>query len=277
VVVGAVQMASCFGPAYEYAFIVDCDLRKRKIRDKVPITYVTSEPYIGHLGLGGVGDSKSMLESAMRKRHIKWITNAKTTRVEAGMMYVDEHNDAGDVIKQHELPFKHAMMLPAFKGVDPVAAVDGLCNPRGFVVIDEHQRNPKYPNIYSAGVCVAIPPVEVTPVPTGTPKTGYMIESMVTAIVCNITAEIAGKESYETATWNAICLADMGDTGAAFVAIPQIPPRNVTWFKEGKWVHLAKVAYEKYFLRKMKTGGTEPVYEKYILKLLGINRLKSEK
>jgi sulfide:quinone oxidoreductase len=276
VVVGAVQMASCFGPAYEYAFIVDCDLRKRKVRDKVPITYVTSEPYIGHLGLGGVGDSKSMLESAMRKRHIKWITNAKTTRVEAGMMYVEEHNDAGDVIKQHELPFKHAMMLPAFKGVDPVAEVDGLCNPRGFVMIDEHQRNPKHPNIYSAGVCVAIPPVEVTPVPTGTPKTGYMIESMVSAIVHNITDDINGKEPSEKATWNAICLADMGDTGAAFVAIPQIPPRNVTWFKEGKWVHMAKVAYEKYFIRKMKTGGTEPVYEKYILKLLGINRLKSE-
>jgi sulfide:quinone oxidoreductase len=187
VVIGAVQMASCFGPAYEYVFILDCDLRKRKLRDKVPMTYVTSEPYIGHLGLGGVGDSRSLLESGMRKRHIKWITNAKTTRVEAGMMYVDEHNDAGEVIKQHELPFKHSMMLPAFKGVDPVAEVDGLCNPRGFVMIDEHQRNPKYPNIYSAGVCVAIPPVEVTPVPTGTPKTGYMIESMVTAIVeCNL-------------------------------------------------------------------------------------------
>jgi sulfide:quinone oxidoreductase len=28
-------------------------------------------------------------------------------------------------------------------------------------------------------------------------------------------------------TWNAVCIADMGDTGAAFVAMPQIPPRNV--------------------------------------------------
>ena len=54
------------------------------------------------------------------------------------------------------------------------------------------------------------------------------------------------------ATWNAICLADFGDTGAAFVALPQIPPRNVTWAKEGKWVHLAKVAFEKYFLRKVE-------------------------
>jgi sulfide:quinone oxidoreductase len=57
-VVGAVQGASCFGPAYEFAMIMDTDLRRRKIRDKVPMTFVTAEPYIGHLGLGGVGDSK---------------------------------------------------------------------------------------------------------------------------------------------------------------------------------------------------------------------------
>ena len=273
VVVGAVAGASCFGPAYEYLLILETELRKRKVRNKIPMTYVTSEPYIGHLGLGGVGDSKTMLESELRNRHIKWITNAKTTRVEDGTLFVDEHNADGEVIKQHELPFKHSMMLPAFKGVDPVAAVEGLCNPRGFVLIDEYQRNPKYQNIYSAGVCVAIPPVEVTPVPTGTPKTGYMIESMVTAVVHNITDVINGKEPVKKGSWNAICLADMGDTGIAFVAIPQIPPRNVTWFKQGKWVHLAKVAYEKYFLRKVRKGTTEPVYEKYILKMLGINRL----
>jgi sulfide:quinone oxidoreductase len=58
------------------------------------------------------------------------------------------------------------------------------------------------------------------------------------------------------------------------VALPQIPPRNVTWAKQGKWVHLAKVAFEKYFLRKMKTGTTEPIYERYVLQALGITRLK---
>lgn len=274
VIVGAAQMASCFGPAYEYAFILDTDLRKRKIRDKVPMTYITSEPYIGHLGLGGVGDSKGMLESELRSRHIKWITNAKITNVEPGKMFVAEHNDKGEVIKEHQLEFKFSMVLPAFKGVDAVAGVEGLCNPRGFVLVDAHQRNPKYKNIYSAGVCIAIPPVEATPVPTGAPKTGYMIESMVTAVVHNIKSELDGQQPSAKATWNAICLADMGDTGAAFVALPQIPPRNVNWFKKGKWVHLAKIAFEKYFLRKMKKGTSEPIYEKYMLKQLGIKRLK---
>lgn len=59
VVVGAVQGASCFGPAYEFIFILDTALRRARIRDRVPMTFVTSEPYIGHLGLDGVGDTKA--------------------------------------------------------------------------------------------------------------------------------------------------------------------------------------------------------------------------
>jgi sulfide:quinone oxidoreductase len=274
VVVGAAQMASCYGPAYEFAMIMDTDLRRRKIRDKVPMTFVTAEPYIGHLGLGGVGDSKGLMESAMRDRHIKWICNAKVTKVEPGKMFVTELDDMGNVKKEHELPFKHSMMLPAFKGVDAVFGIEGLANPRGFILIDPFQRNPKYNNIYAIGVCVAIPPVEATPVPTGAPKTGYMIETMVTATAHNIRAVLDGKEPDYKATWNAICLADFGDTGAAFVALPQIPPRNVNWFKEGKWVHLAKIAFEKYFIRKMKKGTTEPIYEKYVLGVLGIKKKK---
>ncbi len=273
IVVGAMPGASCFGPAYEFAFILDADLRRRKLRHKVPMTFVTAEPYIGHLGLGGVGDSKSMLESELRGHDIKWITSAKTSKVEPGKLFTTQLDDLGNVVKEHEVPFKLAMMLPAFKGVDAVAAVPELCNPRGFVLIDEFQRSKKYRNIFSAGVCVAIPPVEVTPVPSGAPKTGYMIETMVTAIAHNIADELAGKPATAKGTWNAICLADMGDTGAAFVALPQIPPRNVNWFKKGKWVHYAKIAFEKYFMRKMKTGNSDPVYEKYVLKALGIVRL----
>ena len=274
IVVGAVQGASCYGPAYEFAMIMDTDLRRRKIRNKVPMTFVTAEPYIGHLGLGGVGDSKGLLESAMRERHIKWICNAKTTQVEAGKMFVTEHDEDGKPKKEHELPFSYSMMLPAFKGIDAVFGIEGLTNPRGFILIDEFQRNPKFRNIYSVGVCVAIPPVEVTPVPTGAPKTGYMIESMVTATAHNIRAALDGHEPDTRATWNAVCLADFGDTGVAFVALPQIPPRNVNWFAEGKWVHLAKIGFEKYFLRKMKSGTSEPLFEKMVMNAMGIMKLK---
>jgi sulfide:quinone oxidoreductase len=274
VVVGAAPGASCFGPAYEFAMLVDADLRRRKLRDRVPITYVTPEPYAGHMGLGGVGDSKTLMEHEFRQRGIRWIVNAKVLGVEAGRLHLQEMGAKGEPGADSDLRFAYAMLLPAFTGVDAVRGIEGLTNPRGFILIDEHQRNPRYRNIFAAGVCVAIPPVETTPVATGAPKTGFMIESMVTAIAHNLREEIAGRLPEARATWNAVCLADMGDTGAAFVALPQIPPRNVTWAKEGKWVHLAKLAFEKYYLHKIRTGHTEPVYEKYVLKLLGIERLK---
>jgi sulfide:quinone oxidoreductase len=277
VIVGAAPGASCFGPAYEYVFILDTELKKRKIRDQVPMHFVTPEPYIGHLGLDGVGDTKTLMESEFRNRHIQWTTNAKITNVSDGTMAFTEVDEDGKDKKQHELPFKHSMILPAFKGVDAVIDIEGLTNPRGFILIDEFQRNPTFSNIYAVGVCVAIPPVGPTPVATGAPKTGYMIESMVTATTNNIANELRGRQPDQQATWNAVCLADFGDSGVAFVALPQIPPRNTNWASRGKWVHLAKIAYEKYFLHKVRAAKTEPIYEKTIMKMIGVERLKEAK
>jgi sulfide:quinone oxidoreductase len=167
------------------------------------------------------------------------------------------------------------MLLPAFRGVPAIFGIDGLTNPRGFVLVDEHQQSKAFPNIFALGVCVAIPPMGPTPLPVGVPKTGFMIESMVTAIAHNLAAMLEGRLPSSEATWNALCLADFGDDGVAFVAQPQIPPRNVNWSAQGKWVHLAKVAFEKYFLRKIRKGESEPFYESLALKAIGLSKLKS--
>ena len=281
IVVGAVQGASCFGPAYEFAMMVNTDLRRRKIRDKVPITFVTSEPYIGHLGLGGVGDTKGLLESEMRERDIKWMTNARLDRIDTDAVACTEIGADGKPGPQQRLPAKLAMFIPAFRGVPCLMGEDGkglpgLANPRGFVLVDEHQRNPTYKNVFAVGVCIAIPPYEQTPVPVGVPKTGYMIESMVTAVAHNIAALIAGKSPEREPTWNAVCLADFGNDGVAFVALPQIPPRNVNWSGRGYWVHAAKIAFERYFLRKVRNGTSAPIYERVVMRMLGIDKLRKD-
>jgi sulfide:quinone oxidoreductase len=275
IVVGAAQGASCFGPAYEFAMILDTELKRRKIRDRVPMTFVTPEPYIGHLGLDGVGDTKGLLESEMRERHIKWITNAKIASVEPGMVHVEEVAEDGSTKATHDLRFNFSMILPAFRGVDAVRGVEGLTNPRGFIVVDKHQRNPAFPNVFALGVCVAIAPTGKTPLAVGVPKTGFMIESMVTAIARNLGELIDGGPATNEATWNAICLADFGDGGVAFIAQPQIPPRNVNWSSSGGWVHLAKVGFEKYFLAKIRRGESEPFYEKLALEMMGIKKIKA--
>lgn len=63
---------------------------------------------------------------------------------------------------------------------------------------------------------------------------------MLTAIVHNIAADLIGRPDTTKGSWNAICLADKGNSGVAFVVMPQIPPSDVNWFKKGKQVHLDK-------------------------------------
>ena len=274
IVVGAPQGVSCFGPAYEYCMIMDTDLRRRKIRDKVPMTFVTSEPYIGHLGLGGVGDTKGLLESVFREHDIKWICNARVDHIQKDTIQISELDDNGQIKKGHTLPHDYSMLMPPFKGIPAVEGIEGLVNPRGFVIVDKHQANPAFPNVFAIGVCVAIAPPEKTPVPTGVPKTGFMIESMAAASARNIRALIDGREPTYEPTWNAVCLADFGNSGVGFVAIPQIPPRNINWSSRGRHIHLAKIAFEKYFLHKVRGGVAEPFYEKTIMKMIGVDKLK---
>jgi sulfide:quinone oxidoreductase len=194
--------------------------------------------------------------------------------VAPGTMSVEELADDGSVRKSHELPFAYSMMLPAFRGVAAIRGIEKLTNPRGFVIIDKYQRNPEFPNVFAIGVCVAIAPVGATPVPVGVPKTGFMIESMVTATARNIGSLLRGEKPTAQPTWNAICLADFGDSGVALLAQPQIPPRNVNWSSKGEWVHYAKVAFEKYFLRKIRRGESEPFYERFLLDKLNIAKVK---
>ena len=150
--------------------------------------------------------------------------------------------------------------------------IEGLTNPRGFILIDEHQRNPKYRKFLRRGVCVAIPPVEETPVPTGAPKTGYMIESMVEATAANI-APMHRRAAEARATWNAMCLRRLRrhrhrlrGPAAASPAQRQLVP--------GKLGAPGQVAFEKYFLYKVRAGTTEPYYERAVMKLLDIGKIK---
>ncbi len=274
IVVGAVQGASCYGPAYETAMIIDTELKRRKIRDKVKMTFVTAEPYIGHLGLDGVGDTKGLLESEMRDRHINWITNAKVTKIDKDKMYIDEMATTDKVKQKHELDMSYSMMLPPFKGIEALQNLDGLVNPAGFVFVNKNQYNDKYNEIYGIGVCIAIPPMGNSLVPVGVPKTGYMIESMASAATDNIAAVLRGGEPTHEATWNAICLADFGDGGVAFIAKPQIPPRNVNKAFSGKMVHIGKVAFEKVFLSRLKRGKTSSLFESAATSILQVAKIK---
>ena len=177
IVLGSAQGVSCFGPSYELAFEMDAELRGRKMRHKVPILYLTSEPYVGHMGVGGLHNSRRFIEDEFAKRDIKYFTSQAIEEIMPDEIRLKDGT---------KLPFKLAMIAPPFKGVPAVAP---LGNPRGFIPTDKNYRHTKYPNIFAVGVAMAIAPPEPTPVPTGVPKTGFMRVTMAKTAAATMTAE----------------------------------------------------------------------------------------
>lgn len=59
-----------------------------------------------------------------------------------------------------------------------------------------------------------------------------------------------------------------------FLASPELPPRRTAETIRGGIVKVAKVAFEKYFLHKVRSGDVDPYYEKFMLRLVGIERLE---
>ncbi len=242
IVVGSAQMVSCFGPSYELAFEMDAELRRRKMRHKVPITYLTSEPYLGHMGVGGLGNSRTFIEYEFAERDIKPVVSQTIEEVTPGEIRLKDGT---------KIPFKLAMIAPPFKGVP---AVMPLGNPRGFIPVDKNYRHTKYKNIFAVGVAMAIAPPEATPVPTGVPKTGFMTVKMAKTAAATIASDITGRAAYPGGELGVVCLMDMGSTAAFMKAYPVLPPRQSTYLKKAIWAKWLKVRFEKYFLWKMKRG-----------------------
>jgi sulfide:quinone oxidoreductase len=242
VVIGSSQMVSCFGPSYELAFEMDAELRRLKMRHKVPILYLTSEPYLGHMGVGGLGNSKRFFEDEFAQKDIKSIVSQAIEEITPGEIKLKDGT---------KIPFKLAMIAPPFKGVPAVAP---LGNPRGFIPVDKNYRHTKHKNIFAIGVAMAIAPPEATPVPTGVPKTGFMTVKMAKTSAAAIYSDIKGTPPPPMDELSVVCLMDMGNTAALMKASPVLPPRQASYTKKGKWAKWMKVGFEKYFLWKMKRG-----------------------
>ena len=69
-----------------------------------------------------------------------------------------------------------------------------------------------------------------------------------------IAADISGSAQPQETPIDVLCLMSMGNTAAYMKAAPVLPPRQESEFKEGKRFNWGKIAFEKYFLWKIRNG-----------------------
>ncbi|MFQ3583558.1 MAG: FAD-dependent oxidoreductase [Cyanobacteriota bacterium] len=267
-VVGAVPGASCFGPAYEFALLADWQLRQKGLRDQVPITFITPEPYAGHLGIGGMAHSAALVSRLMAQRQITVLENTAIARIEKNHLYLN-HGEG--------IPFAYAMLLPPFRGAPFLRETPGLTDPQGFLPVTPTYQHPDFDTLYSVGVVSQLAPPEKTPLPVGVPKTGQMTEAMGIAVAHNIALRLGSLQGDPVApTLEAICFADFGDTGILFLAdpvlpVPELGRRRRAIALQGPWVSWMKTAFEQYFLAKMRWGWAVPWFERLSLQGVGLS------
>lgn len=248
IVIGATQGASCFGAAYEYLFNVSYQLKKAGIKKRVKMTYVTAEPYLGHFGIDGMPTGKFMVNMFMKKENIDSITNAS-------MEYVSK--DSVKLTDGRELPYKYAMIVPPFLGVDAVRSNEKLANPAGFVPVRDTYQTTSYDNVYAVGLAAAVQVPWTTPVPVGVPKTGFPTETQAHAAAANIAEQIRGRRPSHEKPFGeipAVCVMDAGNNGIMLLGDHMLKPRKAAVLIPGPQNHAIKLGLEKYFLWKSQKG-----------------------
>jgi sulfide:quinone oxidoreductase len=248
VVIAATQGASCFGAAYEFLFNTSYQLKKAGIKKNVKLSYVTSEPFLGHFGIGGLNHGEKLLGMFLKKEKITPYTNVALDHVDQGRMVTTEG-------VKHD--FKYAMVIPPFVGQDFLKKTEGLANANAFVDVRPTYQSLKWDDIYAVGLAAAVTAPWQTPTPVGVPKTGFPTEQMAHVAAKNIAAQIRGEApKHEKAFGDipAVCVMDAGNNGVLILADKMLPPRKHGVLIPGPQNHLFKLGFEKYFMWKMKTG-----------------------
>ena len=247
VVIAATQGAGCFGAAYEFLFNTSHQLRKAGIKKDVNLTYVTSEPFLGHFGIGGLPHGEQLLGMFLKKEKITAITNVATE-------YVD--TDHIRLATGQEVPFSYAMVIPPFVGQDVVRETS-LADDKGYVKVRDTYQTEKYDDVYAVGIAAAVAVPWQTAIPVGVPKTGFPTEQMAHVAARNVAAQIRGElpaDHKEFADIKAVCVMDAGNNGVMILADKMLPPRKHGVLIPGPQNHALKVGFEKYFIWKMKHG-----------------------
>jgi sulfide:quinone oxidoreductase len=269
-------LATCQGAAFEYALNIAFEVNKRKLNHLADIWWISNEYELGDFGMGGayikrngyITPTKIFTESILKEYGIQWIKRAGVTKVEQGVAHYE--NLDGEF---HSKTFDYAMLIPGFAGAGmkafnkegsdittEVFAANGMMKVDADYTTKPYEewkssdwpsiyQNPKYDNVYAAGIAFAPPHAISKPMesPNGTkiyptpPRTGMPSGVIGKIVAQNVAHRIkTGKNDHpHKASMVKMGAACIVSAGYGFIkgqaAVMTVNPIVPDWEKYPKW------------------------------------------
>ena len=227
----------CPAAPYEAAFLTEAVLRQRGVRDRVRIDIYTPEPLPMPTAGPALGEA---LRAMLEQRGIGFHPGRNIERVdpEAGRLHFTDASIAA---------YDTLLGVPPHRPPEVVAA-SAIAGESGYATVDAHTLVTSAPGVYAIGDATAIP------IAGGKllPKAGIFAEAEAQVVARQIAAEWRGRKPPEPFDGTGSCFVELGDGRAAFATgdfYAADGPR-VAMRRPGRHWHLAKVAFEQYWLRR---------------------------
>ena len=227
----------CPAAPYEAAFLAEALLRRRGLGDRVQVDVYTPEilpmPTAGPV----VGEA---LRVMLEERGIGFHPGHSIERVDADarvLRFKDGVTAGYDLL----------LGVPPHRPPEPVAT-STIAGETGYATVDPRTLRTSSTDVYAIGDATAIP------IAGGKflPKAGIFAEAQAKTVAALIAADWHHRGSSASFDGNGSCFVELGEGRAAFATGDFYAPdgAEVTMRTPGRRRHLAKVAFEQYWLRR---------------------------
>lgn len=233
VVLTAAPAYKCPAAPYEAAMLIDGLLRRRGVRSAVQIALHSAEP--GPMGVAGP-EISAAVRGMVEQKGIAYQPDHQVARAEEGRLHFTDGAS---------LDFDLLVYVPPIRPPNALAA-SGLVDESGWVSVDRHTLETRFPGVYAVGDVTLIPLAMGKPLP----RAGVFARAQAEVVARNIVRVVAGRAPAERFDGHGACFIETGSGRAGFGAgdFYAEPRPKVRMRRPGRMWHAGKVLFEKQVL-----------------------------
>lgn len=236
VVLTAAPAYKCPAAPYEAAMLIEGELRRRGIRSQVQVDFYAAEP--GPMGVAGP-EVSAAVRGMVEEKGIRYHPEHQVQSVDGAARCLVFTN--GATAGYDLLLYVPPHQAPA------VVRVGGLIGESGWVSVNRHTLETRFPFVYAVGDVTSIPLKLGKPLP----KAGVFAHAQAEVVAENLARALTGTGAGRRFDGHGSCFVETGDGRGAFGSgdfyaepIPQI-----RLYGPARWWHWGKVLLEKRWLR----------------------------